>query len=311
MPPLYPRVSLNSMRSSTQCWHQIKVNGYLPVWSKNNEERASPMEQDNTIDISYTDEEYEMYYKNDNWTREETDHLVELCGIYTYSTLVIHDRWELVPDRSIEDIKERIYFIYNHKVNNRGLPSIVYSKEQDTAHRKNLEVLYNRSPDVVREEESYIDFIKGIKRRQKEHRKKEGRLITKARRILKNQYDKNDWLYIDGEYKYEEEINSTLKDMNIKPSNNVTLLKKFNKLRESIDLVFQLQELQAEAAYEYDVLLEMKQSYITSKRKRMGLRAKDYQGLRSKDGQILRSKDQVHRSKDSYDSGYRSKDQFI
>lgn len=63
--------------------------------------------------LTYTDNEYEQYLQDKDWTRTETDVLFDLCRRYELKFLIIHDRWNniLYPDRSIEDLKERYYTI--------------------------------------------------------------------------------------------------------------------------------------------------------------------------------------------------------
>ena len=85
---------------------------------------------------TYTDEQYELMLKSDDWTREETDYLVDLCHDYDLRWIVIADRYtpadipatqpttqngeasgtELVakahyPSRSMEALKKRYYTI--------------------------------------------------------------------------------------------------------------------------------------------------------------------------------------------------------
>lgn len=88
---------------------------------------------------SYSDEQYETHFKTDDWTREETDYLMELCKDFDLRWLIIADRYnpeeipstppapstesdpnpngtELVkpqhyPNRSMEALKSRYYTI--------------------------------------------------------------------------------------------------------------------------------------------------------------------------------------------------------
>jgi hypothetical protein len=62
---------------------------------------------------SYTDNEYEQYLHDKEWTRPETDVLFDLCRRFELKFLIIHDRWNnvLYRDRSVEDLKERYYAI--------------------------------------------------------------------------------------------------------------------------------------------------------------------------------------------------------
>lgn len=63
----------------------------------------------------YTDAEYEQYLKDEAWTKEETDHLFDLCQTYDLRFFVIHDRWDASrfpntsKSRSIDELKDRYY----------------------------------------------------------------------------------------------------------------------------------------------------------------------------------------------------------
>jgi DNA methyltransferase 1-associated protein 1 len=62
---------------------------------------------------TYTDTEYLQHLHNDSWSRQETDHLFDLCRRFDLRFIVIRDRWDRsrFPDRSVEDLKERYYDI--------------------------------------------------------------------------------------------------------------------------------------------------------------------------------------------------------
>jgi DNA methyltransferase 1-associated protein 1 len=63
--------------------------------------------------IGYTEAEYNQYLNGDeNWTKAETDHLLELCKRYDLRFFVIHDRWDpsIFPSakkRTIDELKDR------------------------------------------------------------------------------------------------------------------------------------------------------------------------------------------------------------
>lgn len=67
---------------------------------------------------------------NDSWSRQETDHLFDLCRRFDLRFIVIRDRWDRsrFPDRSVEDLKERYYEICAtmNMVSIKKLFSIVY-----------------------------------------------------------------------------------------------------------------------------------------------------------------------------------------
>ena len=61
----------------------------------------------------YSDLEYQQHLYDDSWTRQETDHLFELCKRFALRFVVMNDRWDRdkYPNRSVEDLKERYYSI--------------------------------------------------------------------------------------------------------------------------------------------------------------------------------------------------------
>lgn len=83
---------------------------------------------------SYTDEQYENLLKSDDWTKQETDYLMELCRDYDLRWVIIADRYDAkeiavsngsqqngeaagtevaakYPDRTMEALKQRYYTI--------------------------------------------------------------------------------------------------------------------------------------------------------------------------------------------------------
>ncbi|EES04713.1 hypothetical protein BDA96_04G091300 [Sorghum bicolor] len=57
--------------------------------------------------VKYTDEEYEKYLVDPDWSKEETDQLFELCERFDLRFIVIADRFPTA--RSVEDLKSRYY----------------------------------------------------------------------------------------------------------------------------------------------------------------------------------------------------------
>lgn len=56
-----------------------------------------------------------QHLKSDEWTKEETDHLFDLCKRFDLRFIVIQDRYdkEKYKSRDVEDLKDRYYFIAN------------------------------------------------------------------------------------------------------------------------------------------------------------------------------------------------------
>ena len=68
------------------------------------------------VDIpTFSDLEYQLHLHDDKWTRQETEHLFDLCKRFEIRFVIVHDRWdrERYKDYSIEDLKERYYNICN------------------------------------------------------------------------------------------------------------------------------------------------------------------------------------------------------
>jgi DNA methyltransferase 1-associated protein 1 len=59
---------------------------------------------------TFTDIEYQTHLQAEGWTRDETDHLIDLGQRFDLRFTVMYDRWDRENyrnDRSIEDLKER------------------------------------------------------------------------------------------------------------------------------------------------------------------------------------------------------------
>lgn len=62
---------------------------------------------------TYTDVEYQQHLVCDGWTKEETDHLMDLAQRFDLRFIIMADRYdsEKFSKRSTEDLKERYYKI--------------------------------------------------------------------------------------------------------------------------------------------------------------------------------------------------------
>ena len=75
---------------------------------------VSPLCQHVDVPV-YTHMEYQQHLHDESWTRPETDQLFDLCNKFDLRFVVMHDRWDVgrFSARSIEDMKERYYYICN------------------------------------------------------------------------------------------------------------------------------------------------------------------------------------------------------
>lgn len=141
----------------------------------------------------YTDEEYNRHLKSDDWTREETDYLMNIAEEYDLRWVVIADRYDYQPQpidaeananalvpagkryRSMEQMKARYYFVAASMLALEHPPSEMSEAEFDLHEkmmkfdpdreraRKELAALQlNRTVDEVREEGILLEELKRI-----------------------------------------------------------------------------------------------------------------------------------------------------
>ena len=141
----------------------------------------------------YTDEQYETHLKNDDWSKEETDYLVDLAIDFDLRWIVIADRYEYQPkqqpkenedsmdvtpqakSRTQEDMKARYYDVAaKTMVLHNPLSSMSssefdahekmtkYDPEQEKKRKKFAEQLMNRTEEEKYEEELLLKELSRI-----------------------------------------------------------------------------------------------------------------------------------------------------
>lgn len=62
---------------------------------------------------TYTDSIYQQHLQTEGWTKEETDHLIDLALRFDLRFIIMADRYdaEKYSKRSVEDLKDRYYKI--------------------------------------------------------------------------------------------------------------------------------------------------------------------------------------------------------
>lgn len=125
--------------------------------------------------VEYTDGEYEVI-KDPDWSREESDYLLELCREYDLRFPVIWDRYEFPngKPRTMEDLKARYYFICRTLMelrtpHSKMTPAQAYTfelmkfdKEQEVARKRMAERQFSRTPEQCQEEEMLLVELKRI-----------------------------------------------------------------------------------------------------------------------------------------------------
>jgi len=132
---------------------------------------------------TYTELEFNHHLATPGWTRQETDHLMDLASRFDLRFIVMADRWDCntYSSRSVEDLKERYYNIVEklervhggttgtHEPNKK---TFVYDAEHERRRKEQLRRLYNRTQDQLDEEEMLKTELRKIEARKKEREKK-------------------------------------------------------------------------------------------------------------------------------------------
>ena len=144
---------------------------------------------------SYSNDEYIQYLRDDDWTKEETDYLMELCAAYDLRFVVIHDRYDwaaaqaaslpgststMLPpakNRTMEDLKARYYAICRRLIRSRIstddvetrqllLGTYAFDKQREIERKKAVARLYTRTPEQLAEEEALYVEIRRIEQNE-------------------------------------------------------------------------------------------------------------------------------------------------
>ncbi|XP_049963961.1 DNA methyltransferase 1-associated protein 1 [Schistocerca serialis cubense] len=139
---------------------------------------------------TYTDSEYLHYLHNESWSRQETDHLFDLCRRFDLRFIVMKDRWDRTRfgDRSVEDLKERYYEVCAILTRVRASSSAeakvyVFDADHERRRKEQLRRLFERTPEQIEEEQTLLNELRKIEARKKEREKKQQdlqKLITAA-----------------------------------------------------------------------------------------------------------------------------------
>nr|XP_022911807.1 DNA methyltransferase 1-associated protein 1 [Onthophagus taurus] len=124
---------------------------------------------------TYTDNEYNQYLKSECWSREETDHLMDLAKRFDVRFLIMADRYdsEKYSKRSIEDIKDRYYKISGILGKLNGEKKVyTYDADHERRRKEQLKKLYERTPEQIDEEQFLLGEFKKIEARKKERERK-------------------------------------------------------------------------------------------------------------------------------------------
>ncbi|KAF5275371.1 hypothetical protein FQA39_LY06828 [Lamprigera yunnana] len=170
-PPLFPSDTSNGYKQT-----KIKLGMRKPrkwEWMA----FTNPARTDGAkIDIpTYTDPIYQQHLQTENWTKEETDHLMDLARRFDLRFMIMADRYETekFTKRSVEDLKERYYKIAGILAKINGEKKIYhYDADHERRRKEQLKRLYERTPEQIEEEQFLINELKKIDARKKERERK-------------------------------------------------------------------------------------------------------------------------------------------
>ncbi|KAJ8658272.1 hypothetical protein O0I10_005955 [Lichtheimia ornata] len=127
--------------------------------------------------IEYSDDEYEKYLADidPEWSKEETDYLMDLCRKYNMRFIIITDRYSYKDkSRSMEDLKDRYYAICRTLAKERaserdtGYPLYQYAfdKAREVERKQALETLAGRTKEQMDEEEALLVEMRRIEQNE-------------------------------------------------------------------------------------------------------------------------------------------------
>ena len=136
------------------------------------------------VDIpSYTDEQYEENFKSEEWSREETDYLMDLCRDFDLRWLLIADRYDPPTEsqRTTEAMKLRYYTIaakimetHTPASNMTSVEFALWEKmrnfdaKTETLRKSMAEKLFERSKDEADEERILLEELHRITKNEED-----------------------------------------------------------------------------------------------------------------------------------------------
>jgi DNA methyltransferase 1-associated protein 1 len=113
--------------------------------------------------VKYTDEEYNQWLVDTNWSREETDQLFDMCERFDMRFIVIADRFS--PPRTVEELKQRYYSAAkailqarapNDDLSDHSMFKDSYNVNYEVERKKALNIILSQSRQQDREDAEII-----------------------------------------------------------------------------------------------------------------------------------------------------------
>ncbi|EPS72277.1 hypothetical protein M569_02481, partial [Genlisea aurea] len=148
--------SNSARKDDLQLYHWVRVvNGVPPTGD------YSFAKYNKSVDvIKYTDEEYEKYLADPNWTKEETDQLFDLCQRFDLRFIVVADRFP--STKSVEELKDRYYTVARailiarapspNDISGHPLVKMKYNASQETERKRALNLVLSHTKQQERKD---------------------------------------------------------------------------------------------------------------------------------------------------------------
>ncbi|KAL9255433.1 SWR1-complex protein 4-like protein, partial [Drosera capensis] len=159
--------SNSARKDDLQLFHWVRVINGIPLSG----DYAFAKYNKSVEIIKYTDEEYEKYLADSNWTREETDQLFDLCEQFDLRFVVIADRFP--SSRSIEELKERYYNV------SRAILVARAASPTDIAGHPLVKDPYNAEHEIERKRALSL-----VLSQTKQQERRDAEVLAEAKRIL-------------------------------------------------------------------------------------------------------------------------------
>lgn len=154
-------------------WKKSQLPNGLLTWSKEQTLHQVMLDTSETgYMLRYDDKEYKQLLTDPNWTRAETDLLMDLCDQFDLRFIVIHDRFlsSSTKPKPIEALKSRYYSIQQTLVQSRALDGedylshpvfqMTYDMKEDSQRRTELELFFNRPKEMYYESANALLSLK-------------------------------------------------------------------------------------------------------------------------------------------------------
>ncbi|KAF2072957.1 hypothetical protein CYY_005723 [Polysphondylium violaceum] len=185
-------------------YHWTKSN------EKNNEYKYTKFNKKMDI-LMYNEEEYDIYLRDDSWTKQDTDLLIDLCKRFDTRFIIVADRFEGSVKRTVEELKDRYYKIQSKLIELRTKPeedpyhnpltTYSFNKVYETERKLQADKLFRLTELEVAEEEQLVEKYNNIEKHLLRHTK-ESKAVMKLSQVSLNNgpmkhYSQSDLLLSD------------------------------------------------------------------------------------------------------------------